>query len=279
MSIEMPEARIFAEQMNEILPGMTITSIDTKDMDNMMKLALGKEHLFDFIRITGKTVEKVRSRGNTIHVKLSKGHNIVIGPEYGGRIRLLTAGEKIPKYHLKLVFSDGSIIAVRNTGMGVIYSLRDEHLPESYLYKRDFLEGISVSDPEFTWETFKELVWGEFRQLKPLLVGKNAFFRGISNAIFQDVLFRARVHPKTKACMLSEEQLLGVFDGINIVVEQRRKLGGKVQFTDLYGEPGGYVASMGSNFKDRECPNCGTLIIKLAHGGGHVYLCPSCQLE
>ncbi|MBT3283279.1 hypothetical protein HN376_00990 [Candidatus Bathyarchaeota archaeon] len=36
---------------------------------------------------------------------------------------------------------------------------------------------------------------------------------------------------------------------------------------------------MGPNYKNRECPNCGTTITKLAHGGGHVYLCPSCQTE
>lgn len=77
------------------------------------------------------------------------------------------------------------------------------------------------------------LVGEENRQLKPLLVGKEASVTGISNAIFQDVLFRARVHPKTKATDLSEEQLRGVYDGIQLVISQRLTLGGKAKFTDL----------------------------------------------
>ena len=63
------------------------------------------------------------------------------------------------------------------------------------------------------------------------------------------------------------------------MVERRLDLGGKDRFIDLYGEPGGYMASMGSNFKDRGCPSCGTLIVKFAHGGGVVFLCPWCQVE
>ena len=279
MSIELPEARIFAEQMQEALPGKGIESIDSQDMKRMLELGVGKEHFFDFGSIVGRTVEAVTSRGNTIRIKMSGGFNIVHGPEYGGRIRLVQPGEKVPKYHLKLEFSDSSVLSMRNTGMGVIYALKDEHLHEAYLYKRDFLGGLSPTDLEFTWDKFKMLVGGENRQLKPLLVGKDAFVTGISNATFQDVLFRAKVHPKTKTSSLSEEQLKGLYDGIQHVIRERLKLGGKDKFTDLYGKPGEYVAAMGPNYKNRECPNCGTTIKKLAHGGGHVYLCPSCQTE
>jgi formamidopyrimidine-DNA glycosylase len=279
MSIELPEARIFAEQMQEVLPGKRIESIDTQDMERMLGLSVGKEHLFDFGSLAGRTIEAVTAKGNTIRFMLNGGFNIVHGPEYGGRIRLVQPGEKVPKHHLKLEFSDSTVLSMRNTGMGIIYALKDEHLHESYLYKRDYLGSLSPLDPVFTWDKFKMLVGEENRQLKPLLVGKEAFVTGISNAIFQDVLFRAKVHPKTKANTLSEEQLKGIFYGILLVIAKRLDLGGKEKFTDLYGKPGGYVAAMGPNYKDRACPNCGTPIKKLAHGGGHVYLCPSCQVE
>ena len=279
MSIELPEARIFAEQMQEVLPGKRIDSIDSQDMERMLGMGIGKDHLFDFDGLVGRTVEAVTARGNTIRVMLSGGFNIVHGPEYGGRIRLVQPGEKVPKYHLKLLFSDGSVLSMRNTGMGIIYALKDEHLHESYLYKRDYLSSMSPTDPVFTWEKFKMLFGEEDRQLKPMLVGKEAFLSGISNATFQDVLFRAKIHPKTKASKLSEDQLKGVYYAIMHVIAQRLELGGKEKFTDLYGNPGRYIAAMGPNYKDRKCPNCGTPIQKLAHGGGHVYLCPSCQFE
>jgi formamidopyrimidine-DNA glycosylase len=279
MSIELPEARILAAQMQETLPGKHIETYDTQDMERMLGLGVGKEHLFDFGGVVDRTIEAVTSRGNTIRVMLSGGFNIVHGPEYGGRIRLVGPGEKAPKHHLKLEFTDGSALSMRNTGMGVIYALADEHLQESYLYKRDYLGSMSPIDPVFTFEKFKIFVGEENRQLKPLLVGKEAFLTGISNATFQDVLFRAKVHPKTKANTLTETQLKGIYDGIHTVIGQRLKLGGKEKFTDLYGTPGQYVAVMGPNYKDRPCPDCGTMIQKLAHGGGHVYICPTCQVE
>ncbi|UCE12610.1 MAG: zf-TFIIB domain-containing protein [Candidatus Heimdallarchaeota archaeon] len=35
---------------------------------------------------------------------------------------------------------------------------------------------------------------------------------------------------------------------------------------------------MGPNMKGQTCPECRTPIEKLAFGGGHVYLCPKCQI-
>ena len=279
MSIELPEARIFAAQMQEALPGKMIKSYSTQDMERIFSMVSEEEHLFDFEGVVDRTIDAVTARGNTIRLMLSGGFNILHGPEYGGRIRLVQPGEKVPKYHLKLEFTDGSVLSMRNTGMGVIYALRDQDLPFAYLYKRDYLSSMSPIDPVLTFEKFKILIGEENRQLKPLLVGKEAFVSGISNATFQDVLFRAKIHPKTKANAIPEQKLKALFDAIQEVIRQRLLQGGKTKFTDLYGTPGQYVAAMGPNFKDRDCPNCGNPIKKLAHGGGHVYICPSCQVE
>ena len=67
--------------------------------------------------------------------------------------------------------------------------------------------------------------------------------------------------------------------GKDALVEERRSLGGKDRWTDLHGKHGGYTPRMGPNRKDGNCPRCGAAIQRLAHGGGHVYLCPECQKE
>ncbi len=63
------------------------------------------------------------------------------------------------------------------------------------------------------------------------------------------------------------------------MIEERLRLHGKYQFIDIYGVKGGYVPAMGPNMKNETCPECGILIEKIPHGGGHVYLCPGCQKE
>ncbi len=278
MSIELPEARILAEQLEESIVGKVIEAYDLRDVERMTRIGFVNKDLSDFESLIGRMIERVESRGNTIRVKLDGFMNLLLAPEYGGVITFLAGGEA-PKYHLKLGFSDGSILAIRVTSMGVIYAVMDEKLGDSYMYRRDFLGGVSPDTPEYTWEWFKAAIGVENKQLKSLLVGKDAHLIGISNATFQDVIYRAGVHPKRRASGLSESELRALYDAIKYVVDERLRLGGKDEFTDIHGVSGRYVSAMGSNMKDKTCPRCGSKIEKIAHGGGHVYLCPVCQAE
>ena len=278
MSIELPEARILAEQLNDAITGKVIQEYDLRDVDRMMRIGFVNKDLSEFKPIIGKTVESAVSRGNTIRVKLSDSMNLLLAPEYGGVITFVEDG-MAPKYHLKLVFNDGSILTVRITSMGVIYAVHDDNLKDSYMYHRDFLTGISPIGPEYTWEWFQETIGSQNKQLKPLIVGKEAYLIGLSNAAFQDIIYRAGLHPKRRASELSETELSSLYDSINCVIEERLKQGGKDEFVDIHGVQGRYVPAMGSNMNGKNCLKCGTKIEKIAHGGGSVYLCPHCQQE
>lgn len=276
MSVELPEAHILATQMDGALKGKEVESYDLQDIERMIKIGfIG--NVSDFDDLVGRTIIDVTSRGNTIHVRLDGGMNLLIGPEYGGVVRYHEDGNEILKYHLRLDFADGSKFTARIASMGIISAVRDEDLDKSYLYRRDFLRGISPASEEFTFEFFHGLMHDKNRQIKPLLVGKEAQLVGLSNAAYQDVIYRAGVHPKRRASELSRDELRALYDAIKAVIEERLRLGGKDQFTDLYGKPGGYIPAMGPNMKGQSCPRCGTPIERLAHGGGHVYLCPECQ--
>ena len=279
MSIELPEARILADQLDGALKGKTVDSYDLKDVERMMRIGFINKDVFEFDILIGKTVENATSRGNVIRVRLTDATNLLLAPEYGGVITFLPDGGKVPKYHLRLDFTDGSKLTTRITSMGLIYAVKDENLADSYMFNRDFLNGVSPDEPAYTWDWFKETFGGLNRQPKPLLVGKDAHLIGISNATFQDVIYRAGVHPKRRVSDLSENELSGLYVNIKLVIDERLRLKGKHQFVDIHGERGSYVPAMGPNMKDRSCPKCGSLIQKLAHGGGHVYLCPTCQPE
>ena len=279
MSIELPEARILAQQLDASLKGKTIKLFDLRDVERMMQIGFVNKNISDFEAIKDKTVESAKSRGNTIRVQLSDSMNLLIAPEYGGVITYLPEGGKPPKYHLKLEFNDGSILTTRITSMGVIKAVHDQDLSENYMYKRDFINGVSPDEPDFTYEWFKDTIGLENRQPKSLLVGKDSPIIGISNATFQDVIYRAGVHPKRKVSELSETELRALYEAIKTVTDERLKQKGKNQFKDILGVQGGYTPAMGPNMKDQNCPRCGSVIQKIAHGGGSVYLCPTCQPE
>ncbi len=280
MSIELPEAKILAGQMNKELRGKRIKSCHLQDYERLQRIGMLDKDTKSFDQLVNGKIESVISRGNVIRVKLNNGMNLILGPEYGGEIFYNTSEKTVPsKFHLKVDFSDDTVLTVRLTSMGLIHAVKDNDLERSYVYRRDFNpEVLSPIDEEFTFERFSKLLAGNNRMLKSVLVGKDAVLVGLSNSAFQDILYRARLHPKRKAAELNEEERRALYNAIKLVLQERIRLNGKDQFYDVYGNQGGYSPAMGPNMKQQPCPICGTPIKKLSVGGGHVYFCPKCQV-
>jgi formamidopyrimidine-DNA glycosylase len=278
MSVELPEAKILAEQMNREFRGKQIKSILLKDYERLQRVGMINKDLTVFNLLVDRKIETVTSRGNVILLKLDKGINLILGPEYGGKIFYHKIPQNVPKFHLRVDFNDGTFLTVRLTSMGVIQAVKDDELETSYVYKRDFdSTKLSPIGKEFTFEHFSRIMENQNKMLKTVLVGKDAILVGISNSTFQDIIYRAKIHPKRKASDLRTEEKRNLYDAFRFVFEERIRLDGKDQFHDIYGKQGAYTAAMGPNMKKKTCPECGVPIEKLSLGGGHVYLCPNCQ--
>lgn len=280
MSIELPEAQILAQQMREVLTGKQVSSYDLKDYERMQRIGFINKDLTQYERLVDGKIVSIPQRGNTIILKLDNGMNLILGPEYGGRIWYHKNKNDInEKYHLKIIFKDESALTVRQTNMGVIRAYDDESLPSSYMYKRDFSDTLSPVEADFTLGNFSKLLSKHNRGLKSVLVGKDAIVVGISNASFQDIMYRAKIYPKRKASSLKEKEKIQLFNAIKDIIEDRLEKKGKTKFTDIYGKNGKYTPLMGSNMKEKTCPTCRTQIQKMSLGGGQTYYCPKCQQE
>jgi formamidopyrimidine-DNA glycosylase len=279
MSIELPEAKILATQMNKELKSKKITSYQLQDCERLQKTGLLDKDTKSFNQLINGKITSVSSRGNTILVKLDNGSYLILAPEYGGQIFYHAKEDDTPvKFHLKVVFDDNTMLTVRLTSMGHFSAVKDRNLDHSYMYKRDFNPKIlSPLEEAFTFECFSELLVESNRMLKPVLVGKNAIVVGLSNSSFQDIVFRARLHPKRKASNLKKDEMRALYDAINLVIRERIQLKGKSQFYDFYGKQGNYKPVMGPNMKQQTCRICKTPIEVLNFGGGRVYFCPKCQ--
>ena len=280
MSIELPEAKILAEQMSKELRSKRIKSYHLQDYERLQRIGMLDKDTKSFDQLVNGKIEFVISRGNVIRVKLNNGMNLILAPEYGGKVFYHTSEETVPsKFHLKVDFSDNTVLTVRLTSMGLIHAVKDNDLERSYVFGRDFNPEVpSPIDEEFTFERFSKLLAENNRMLKSVLVGKDAVVVGLSNSAFQDILYRARLHPKRKASELNKDERQALYDAIRLVLQERIRLKGKDQFYDLYGNQGGYTPAMGPNMKQQPCLICGTPIEKLSVGGGHVYFCPNCQV-
>ena len=278
MSVELPEAKILAEQMNQRVLGKHVISSETQESKGLQRIGMLEPDLAVFDHLVDTKIEKIISRGNVIVVKFDNKLDLVIGLEYGGELFYHQNADDISRFHLKLGFADNTALTVRLISMGVIQLLKDDSLDLSYVYKRDFdLKKLSAADDNFTFEQFSAKLSEKNKMLKAVLVGKDAIIVGVSNSTFQDILYMAKLHPKRKSAELSPEETKRLYDAIKFVINERIRLNGKENFQDMYQKYGSYTPAMGPHMKEHNCPECGTLIQKLSHGGGHVHLCPSCQ--
>ena len=280
MSVELPEAHILSRQMSNELRGKQIAKCELRDYQKLQRIGFINKRVAGFDKLTGGRIESVVSRGNVIRVKLDNGVNLLLAPEYGGRILFHPKGGIVPaKFHLKLCFSDDTALTVALTGMGIIQALKDDELESSYVYKRDFLSAVSspIDKKEFTFEQFSKNLTDKNVNIKSAIVGKDAVVVGLSNSAFQDILYRAKTNPKRKASSLTEKEKRALYEAVKLVVQKRIDSGGKNQFIDLYGKQGSYTPAMGPNMKDNVCPACGAKVQRLSLGGGQIYYCPKCQ--
>jgi len=279
VSVELPEAQILAEQMTDSLLEKKIKSIDIKDSEKLQKIGFMNKKLKEYDRLVDCKVKSIETRGNTIRVHMNKKMNLVLCPDYGAIILFHKSAETLPKkHHFKAEFSDETFLTIRQTGMGLVYSATDQEVKDLYVVRRDFSDVPSpVGEHDFTVDRFIELLDQKGQNIKAAIVGKTAVVVGLSNAAFQEIIYKARIHPKRNTSTLSDDEKHEVYDAMKQVLNSRICSGGKDNWLNLYGEPGRHTPVMGPNMKDKECPACGASIEKIAHGGGQVYFCPRCQ--
>ena len=76
MSVELPEAKILAEQMNHELKGKRAKSFLVKDCERLQRIGMMDKDLKSFNQLVDGKIETVASRGNVIRVKFDNGMKI-----------------------------------------------------------------------------------------------------------------------------------------------------------------------------------------------------------
>jgi formamidopyrimidine-DNA glycosylase len=226
---------------------------------------------------TGKVVEKAYSRGRWLFIPLTPGYILVFG-ECGGKILYHQAKSQIPKkYHLVLHFDDGSALSAYTQMWGAMELFeRGEEL------KRKYICGMRPTpiDEEFSFDYFSKLIdectKTEKRSVKGLLT-QDQLVPGLGNAIAQDIMFKARLHPKHPLDDLDKNMRKSLYDAIQKTIQKATALGGRNDEYDLFGRPGGYVRILDKNAAGRPCHQCGNKIEKMQYLGGACYYCAECQ--
>jgi formamidopyrimidine-DNA glycosylase len=273
--IEMPEAVTIAQQMQATLTGKTIQHFSRGVlMHKFLWLSKSAEEynaILSSSKVTGAS-----SYGRSIFLNLGAASLLWFG-ELGGRILYHPQGQSMPtKYHLRWDFTDDSAMTYTLQMWGFVKLLEESEVAEQPYAK----VGIPPLSEEFTPERFGQLL-EEYpdktkKGVKGFLV-TSQHVNGIGNSYLQDILFRAKIHPARKIPTLASDERMRLHQAIQGTMAEAIKLGGREDERDLFDHPGGYHRLMSSQSVGQPCPNCGTLIQKIAYLGGACYLCPNCQ--
>jgi formamidopyrimidine-DNA glycosylase len=232
-------------------------------------------------RLEGVTVVAAYAKHRHVMLETDGGTGLDVWDVYG-RILLIAPGAKIPGHPpVALGLDDGAtwIVlpgvwgALRLAPNDELRAFRDSSSP-------DVLEATSAA---FTPAALSELLHrDEFRGeiIKQALskIGAPGIM-SVMGAYNQEVLYRARIHPKRQAQGLAPDEIAALHGAIRDVVREALAAGGRATERDLFDRPGGFVPAVSQETEGRPCPVCGTAIARAKMGGaGKYYICPGCQV-
>ena len=271
---ELPEYVILAKQMNKIMRGRKVKRGVLGNAPHKF-VWYNRKHA-EFEKLTrGKTIGEAESRGRWLFIELKPGYELLFG-ECGGKMLYHTPGTDLPeKYHLWIAFEDGSSFTA-TTQMWGAYELYEKGKARNRKYVRGMR--LTPIEDKFTFEYFCKLIAGlcEKRSVKGLLT-QDQLIPGLGNAIAQDIMFVAELHPRHPVEELTRAEKRKLYRAITSTVRKIINKGGRYDEYDLHGAPGKYVRLMDKNTVGQPCPECGTKVQKIQYLGGACYICSRCQ--
>lgn len=228
-------------------------------------VALGYESL-----LTGMKIKNAAVMNGVLYLFIgNRALSIYFTPQYHVK------GDKLPKKHqLLLVFGDGSSLSFTGSLGGALFLI--EVGQNGWAVENNF---PSVFSDDFSLDFFLNLIkQTELRSLstKAFLATKNRI-PGLDNTILHEILWEAKVNPKSKMVSLSEQDYVNIYLAIKKVFPAVIAAGGLDTQKDLFGHFGGYTTKVSRNTLGKPCDRCGGTIVKESYLGGAVYFCHGCQ--
>lgn len=227
--------------------------------------------------LLGRTLTNVTRHGHFLRFGFSGNLALVINAMLAGRYIL---GRRDPQEKardpkamgLVLEFEDEQTLTyVDEKRMGKIYvaSPAEERTIPIYAAL-----GVDVLDERaFTREAFEKLARARRDQVRAFLMDKSAL-ASIGNAYADEILFAARLHPKTMVRTLTPEDRTRLFEAIG------RVLRGAIEEIEKRQTPPGVKVRDFLSVRGRDgkpCLVCGTTIRAVRVNDGDACFCPHCQ--
>lgn len=271
--IEIPEAAVLVRQLSDSVRGKTVLRATAGQHPHKFAWYSGDPAGYSDI-LPGRVIGKARAFGGKVEILAS---GLVLVFAEGINLRFHPGPEGWPKKHQLLIeFEDGSALSASISMYGGLWC--DEDGASSNPYVQVAREKPSPLSGDFTPEYFLSLFQPELEKLSlKAFLATQQRIPGLGNGTLQDILFRARLHPKSPVSTLDGQAREQLYQSICATLQEMADCGGRDTEADLYGQPGGYRTRMSKNTAGQPCAECGSTIQKQSFLGGSIYFCPTCQ--
>ena len=265
---ELPDLVHIEKVLRASLPGETVAAVSVRE-PVVLRVAVAEGFA---AALTGRAVRQVRRHGPFLVLVLPP-LELVVHFMLAGRFRLSADGPSRAGHGLcfTLEFESGRTLQY----------LDDKRMGKVYLVPEGRYEGIpgfsgqglDVLSEGFSLEAFRALAAGRRQQVRVFLMDQTAL-SAIGNAYADEILFAARLHPKTGCHQLSSEEVERLYHAV------REVLAWGAAEVEAAGEPLEVKVRGHMKVRNRQgepCPVCGTPIRRAGVLGHDAFFCPRCQ--
>jgi len=272
--IELPEARVIAKDLRISILGKTIADVKGNFTGHKFTFYYKNPKKYKSF-LVGKTITDIIDRNFYIEIQADD-YKIIFRD--GANIRYCEPNTPEPaKSQLLIKFDNGSFLSVTVSMYACIAVFDQNEGIDNEYYHLD-VNGIGALDKKFTFNYFKSLITPDTLKLSAkALLATGQRIPGIGNGVVQDILWNAKISPRTKIKDLSEAQIKKLYNSTVTTITRMTKENGRDTEKDIFGQPGKYQTIMSNRNYKYGCPVCNGSIKKVNYLGGSVYYCPACQ--
>lgn len=274
--VELPETYVLAGQIDKTLVGKTILCAAANTSPHKFAWFSGDPAAYNE-KLAGRKITASRpgtgyTCGGNTEISCEDALLVISTP-----IRYHAPGEKLPaKHQLCLIFDDQSAMTctVRMWGAMLCYEIDENGRAIGLEANRN----PTPLEPEFDENYFEKLIAGADKKLSAkAFLATEQRIPGLGNGVLRDILFNARVNPKTRLEKLSDSRLADIYRAVKDTLANMAAKGGRDTEKDLFCRDGGYKTILSDKTFGTPCPACGSAFVREAYLGGTIYYCPTCQ--
>lgn len=257
---ELPDVEVYKQRVDEQAVGGRIQQVHAPEpeiLEGVSPQGLGRQ-------LHEHRLDRSRRHGKFLFLGFDSDQWLVLHFGMTGRLEPFDCSQDAPAHtDFSLELDDGTCFAyVAPRKLGLITLIED---PDDFIAQRELgADALGLSQ-----DAFLDLGKGHRASAKCWLMNQQ-ILAGLGNVYSDEILYRARMHPKTKVSDLDDDALRDLFDA-------------RLEVLRLSIEAGAEPQRMPEDFllPHREagarCPRCNGAIDRLKACGRTAYLCPNCQ--